>query len=45
MLWDIHLKADLIPISLNYYPLVVARIIQGCITLNANSQLLLNRTP
>jgi len=32
----------LIPISLNYCPLVRVKIIQGCVALNPNSQLLLN---
>ncbi|WP_223270429.1 hypothetical protein, partial [Colwellia sp. C1TZA3] len=35
----------LIPIPLSYYSLVLVKIAQGCVALNPNSQLLLNRAP
>ncbi|TWX68140.1 hypothetical protein ESZ39_12860 [Colwellia sp. C1TZA3] len=35
----------IIPISLSYYSLVLVKIAQGCVALNPNSQLLLNRAP
>ena len=34
-----------IPISLNYCPLVRVKIFHGCVAYNPNSQLLLNQAP
>ncbi|WP_223270444.1 hypothetical protein, partial [Colwellia sp. C1TZA3] len=38
-------KRAVIPISLSYCSLVLVKIAQGCVALNPNSQLLLNRAP
>ncbi|TWX73411.1 hypothetical protein ESZ39_03900 [Colwellia sp. C1TZA3] len=35
----------IIPITLSYCSLVLVKIAQGCVALNPNSQLLLNRAP
>jgi len=35
----------LVPIPLNYCPLVLVKILQGGVALNSNSQLSVNRAP